>query len=65
MCSLVFFHLFAVGAAWGESSLVTGHAVVLALIWDEGLAADGLLTAATNETFLVPRAASVLQPLGA
>lgn len=57
--------LFAVGAAWWESSLVTGHAVVLALIWDERLAADGLLTAAANKTFLVPRAASVLQPLGA
>lgn len=58
-------HLFAVGTAWGESSLVTGNTVKLVLIWDEGLSADGLLTAVTNKTFLVPRAAFILQPLRA
>lgn len=57
--------LFAVGAAWGESSLITGHAVVLVLIWDEGLGADGLLTTTANKTLLMPHTASILQPLRA
>lgn len=44
-----------------KPALVAGHAVVVVFVWDEGLCTDGLLTAVTRETVLVPRGAVVLQ----
>ena len=53
--------LLAACAAWGKLVLVAGHTVVLVLVRDEGLGADGLLTAVADEAALVPRGAAVLQ----
>lgn len=57
----LFLHLFAVAALRSKPALVAGHAVVVVFVWDEGLCTDGLLTAVTRETVLVPRGAVVLQ----
>lgn len=53
--------LFTARAAWSELVLVAGHAVVFILVGDEGLGADGLFTAVTDEAALVPCGACVLQ----
>lgn len=53
--------LFASSAARGKLVFIAWHTVVIILIWDEGLGANRLLTAAANETALVPRVAGILQ----
>lgn len=39
------------------------HAVVVVIVWDESRGTDGLLTAVTHKTVVVPRGAAVLQHL--
>lgn len=53
--------LFTARAAWSELVLVAGHTVVFILVGDEGLGADGLLAAVTDEAALVPCGACILQ----
>lgn len=47
-----------------EPALVAGNAVVVVLVRDERLGADGLLTAVTDEAVLVPRGLAVFQHPG-
>lgn len=54
-------HLFAVAALRSKPALVARHTVVIVFVWDESLGTDGLVTAVTHETVLVPRGAVVLQ----
>lgn len=54
-------NLFTARAPRGELVLVAGHAVVLVLVGYEGLGANRLLAAVTDEAALVPCRASVLQ----
>lgn len=53
--------LFTACAAWGELVLVAGHTVVFILVRDEGLRANRLFAAVTDEAALVPCGARVLQ----
>lgn len=53
--------LFTPRAPRGELVLVAGHAVVLVLVGNEGLGANRLLAAVTDEAALVPCRARVLQ----
>lgn len=61
---LVSLHLFAVAALRSEPALVAGNAVVVVLVRDERLGADGLLTAVTDKAVLVPRGLAVFQHPG-
>lgn len=56
-----FADLFTARAAWGELVLVALHTVVFILVGDEGLRADRLFAAVTDEAALVPCRARVLQ----
>lgn len=53
--------LFTARAARSKLVLVAGHAVVFILVRDEGLGANWLLTAVTNEAALVPCGPCILQ----
>lgn len=53
--------LFAVAAPGGKLALVARHTVVTALIWDEGLRTDGLLTHPAHKALLMPRTITILQ----
>lgn len=53
--------LFTARAPWSKLVLIAGHAVVLVLVRDEGLGADRLFAAVTDEAALVPCGACVLQ----
>lgn len=53
--------LFTACAPWSKLVLIAGHAVVLVLVRDEGLGADRLFAAVTDEAALVPCGACVLQ----
>lgn len=53
--------LFTACAPRGELVLVAGHAVMLVLVGNEGLGANRLLAAVTEEAALVPCRACVLQ----
>lgn len=57
--------LFTACAAWCELVLVALHTVVFVLVRDEGLRANRLLTAVTDEAALVPGRACILQLSGA
>lgn len=54
-------HLFTACAPWSELVLIAGHTVVFILVGDEGLGADRLFAAVTDEAALVPCGACVLQ----
>lgn len=62
---LSIFYLLAVNTMQSEQLLVAGQAVVVAVLLHKALGADGLLTAAADETFLMPAVAFVLHLLGA
>lgn len=53
--------LFAARAPWSELVLIAGHAVVFVLVRDEGLGANRLFAAVTDEAAFVPRRACILQ----
>lgn len=53
--------LFTACAPWSELVLVAGHAVVFVLVRDEGLGANRLFAAVTDEAALVPCGACILQ----
>lgn len=53
--------LFTACAAWSELVLIAGHTVVFILVRDEGLGANRLLAAVTDEAALVPCGACILQ----
>lgn len=52
--------LFTACAPRSELVLIAGHAVVFTLVRDEGLGANRLFTAMTDEAALVPRRACIL-----
>lgn len=54
-------NLFASSAARGKLVFIARDTVVIILIWDKRLGANRLLTAAANETILVPCVSSILQ----
>lgn len=60
-----FFYLLAVDALQGKQSLVAGHAVVIVILLDKALGANGLLAVVANKAVLVPTVALVLHLLGA
>lgn len=53
--------LFTAGAAWCKLVLIAGHTVVFILVRDEGLGAEGLFTAVTDEAAFMPRRTRILQ----
>lgn len=54
-------YLFTACAARSKLFLIAGHTVVFVFVRNEGLWADRLTTAVTDETALVPRRACILQ----
>lgn len=54
------FYLLAVDALLGKLLLIAGQAVVVDVLLDEGLRADGLLATVAGETILVPTVALML-----
>lgn len=53
--------LFTACAAWRELVLIAGHTVVFILVRDEGLRANWLFAAVTEETALMPCSSCILQ----
>lgn len=58
---VILLDLFTACAPRSELVLVAGHAVVFVLVRDEGLGADRLFAAVTDEAALVPCGAGILQ----
>lgn len=58
-------HLLALHTLHGKLLLIAGHAVVVVLLGDEALGADGLLTTLAAEAGLMPAVAFVLHFPGA
>lgn len=61
LCALISADLFTAGAPRGKLVFVAGHTVVLILVGDERLGANGLFTAVTDKAAFVPRRTRVLQ----
>lgn len=53
--------LFTACASWGELVLIAGNTVVFILVRDEGLGANGLFAAVTDEAALMPCRACIFQ----
>lgn len=65
MCSSSMCYLLAVHTVHGKLLLVAGHTVVLVLLRDEALGANGLLASLAGEAGLVPAVPLVLHFPGA